>query len=138
MELGWNADDLFDAIQKDQLKLTDKGIVLTSDPRNAIKSNGTAPANDANAKDGEDIQTPTDVEAEAKAKLKGTVGGVQGIIELQKSVSEGTTDYDAAIAILNEIYGFDNDKAKKILGKKKAKSVNKQEKNPGNTDKPVV
>ena len=65
---------------------------------------------------GVDINTPTDIEAEAKAKLKGTVGGVQGILEIQKSVGEGTTDYESAITLLNEIYGYDDSIARKILG----------------------
>jgi len=54
--------------------------------------------------------------AKAQANLKGTVGGVQGILEIQRSVSEGTTQYDAGLEILVEIYGFEEDKARKILG----------------------
>lgn len=70
------------------------------------------------------METPTDVEAESKARLKGTVGGVQGILEVQKSVSAGTADYDSAVNILMEIYGFSEVVAKKILGKpKKAAAV---------------
>lgn len=65
---------------------------------------------------GAGIETPTDIEAEAKAKLKGTVGGVQGILEIQKSVSEGITSREAAIVILGEIFGFDPVVAGKILG----------------------
>lgn len=73
--------------------------------------------------DGE-MQTPIDIEAEAKAKLKGTVGGVDGILSIQQSVASGITDYTAAIALLYEIYGFDNATAKRILGNpKKAKQV---------------
>lgn len=68
---------------------------------------------------GADITTPVDVEAEAKAKLKGSVGGVQGILEIQKSVAEGTTEYSAAIALLFEIFGFDESTAKSILGNPK-------------------
>jgi SPP1 gp7 family putative phage head morphogenesis protein len=64
------------------------------------------------------METPVDVEAEAKAKLKGTVGGVQGILGIQESVTNGTTQYDAALNILMEIYGFDMATAKKILGDK--------------------
>lgn len=57
-----------------------------------------------------------DVQAEARAKLKGTVGGVQGILEVQKSVAEGITQYEAGIAILMDIYGFDDPTARKLLG----------------------
>jgi len=70
----------------------------------------------ATGENGANIETPTDVEAEAKAKLKGTVGGVQGILEIQGSVAAGITDYNSAITLLYEIYGFDDATAKKLLG----------------------
>jgi hypothetical protein len=72
------------------------------------------------------METPIDIEAEAKAKLKGTVGGVDGILSIQKSVSEGITDYNAAIALLYEIYGFDTKTAKQILGTPKKMEKTKQ------------
>ena len=53
---------------------------------------------------------------EAQANLKGTVGGVQGILEIQRSVSTGITQRDAAIALLVEIYGFNNEQASNIIG----------------------
>lgn len=60
-----------------------------------------------------------DIDAQAKANLKGTVGGVQGILEIQKSVVNGTTDYEAALSILELIYGIDNERGVKILGEKR-------------------
>jgi hypothetical protein len=72
---------------------------------------------------GDLIDTPVDVEAEAKAKLKGSVGGVQGILEIQAAVAKGESDYDAAIAVLGEIFGFDEEKAKAILGPKREKKI---------------
>lgn len=66
--------------------------------------------------EGADVATPVDVEAEAKAKLKGSVGGVQGILEIQASVAQGVTQYEAAVVLLYEIYGFDDAKARKMLG----------------------
>lgn len=65
---------------------------------------------------GEDIPENIGAEAEAKARLKGSVGGVQGIIQIQQSVAAGTTQFSAAIAILNEIFGFDDATARQILG----------------------
>jgi hypothetical protein len=62
------------------------------------------------------LDIPNDIEAEAKAKLKGSVGGVQGLIEIQQSVSAGTTQYESAIVMLQEIYGFDDVTARKLLG----------------------
>jgi len=68
---------------------------------------------------GDGVDTPIDVEAEAKAKLKGTVGGVQGVLAIQDSVSRGITQYEAAVTLLYEIYGFDTETSKKILGNPK-------------------
>jgi hypothetical protein len=62
------------------------------------------------------LHNPNDIEAEAKAKLKGTVGGVQGVLSIQDSVSKGITDYSAAVTLLFEIYGFNEATAKAILG----------------------
>lgn len=52
----------------------------------------------------------------AQANLRGSVGGVQGILGLQSSVSQGITQYDAAVELLKEIYGFAEETAKKVLG----------------------
>jgi hypothetical protein len=54
--------------------------------------------------------------AEAQANLKGTVGGVQGILQIQQSVAQGITKRDAAISLLETIYGFDPDTANRLLG----------------------
>ena len=58
------------------------------------------------------------VENEAAANLRGSVGGVQGILAIQQSVNAGTTSYESALATLIEIYDFTEEKAKKILGEK--------------------
>lgn len=73
-----------------------------------------------------DTVTPIDIEAESKAKLKGTVGGVQGILEIQSSVASGITDYSSAITLLFEIYGFSEKTAKKLLGTPKKKLIQQQ------------
>lgn len=65
--------------------------------------------------DGEEIPDRPDVEAEAKAKLKGTVGGVQGIIEINKAVGEGMMSESSAELLLMEIYGFDSSIAGKLI-----------------------
>lgn len=54
--------------------------------------------------------------ASAQIGLKGSVGGVQGILEIQQSVVVGTTSRPSALTILVEIYGFDLDTAADILG----------------------
>jgi hypothetical protein len=57
--------------------------------------------------------------AKAQASLRGSVGGVTGILGIQTSVTEGKTDFDSAVTILMEIYGFDREVALSLLGKPK-------------------
>ena len=64
-------------------------------------------------KDGVEV---TDKVADAQAQLKGSVGGVQGILSIQEKVSQGISDRDSAIAILEEVFGFETDKASRIVG----------------------
>lgn len=53
---------------------------------------------------------------EAQANLKGSVGGVQSLLEVQASYVAGTTTYEAAIAILDLIFGFSRPQAIRLLG----------------------
>jgi len=69
-----------------------------------------------------DIEASED-ELKAKANLKGSVGGVQGILQIQQSVVAGTTDRDSALAILEVIYGIDRADAERILGQPKAETI---------------
>jgi len=52
----------------------------------------------------------------SQAELKGSVGGVTALLEVQKSVSEGTTDLEAAVEIIKEIFGIEETIARKMLG----------------------
>lgn len=52
----------------------------------------------------------------AQAQLRGSVGGVSGILSVQTAVSAGTCTYDSAIAILTIIFGFGEEDAKEIVG----------------------
>jgi hypothetical protein len=54
--------------------------------------------------------------AEAQANLRGSVGGVQGILAIQQGVANGITSESAAVSTLVEIYGFDEQTAKRVLG----------------------
>ena len=58
----------------------------------------------------------TDKEAEARAQLRGSVGGVQGIIQIQQAVAGGLADRGSAVALLELIYGFTNEDARRLLG----------------------
>lgn len=81
---------------------------LEIQPKTLIKSVN----NDTSGLDGE----VDGLKQESQARLKGSVGGVQGILSIQDSVSRGVTDYEAGLATLMEIYGFEEEKARKILG----------------------
>ncbi len=52
----------------------------------------------------------------SQAELKGSVGGVTALLDIQKSVAEGTTDRYAAIEIIKEIFGIAEETASKMLG----------------------
>lgn len=56
------------------------------------------------------------IKQESQSRLKGTVGGVQGILAIQQQVGQGVTQYEAGVEILIEIFGFDDAQARKILG----------------------
>lgn len=52
----------------------------------------------------------------AQSQLRGSAGGVTGIIQLQQSVANGFTSREAAIATLVYVYGFDQAAASSIVG----------------------
>lgn len=52
----------------------------------------------------------------AQATLRGSVGGVTSLLAMQQSVSEGITDLNAAVEIVKEIYGINEETARKMLG----------------------
>lgn len=92
-----------------------KDAGLTVDPKSISKITGLKFVGVSDAEQGEIVEKP-DVESEAKAQLRGSIGGVQGILALQTSVSQGTTAYEAAIAMLMIVYGYDEPQSKQILG----------------------
>jgi hypothetical protein len=51
-----------------------------------------------------------------KAKLRGTVGGLTGIIEIVNAVATGVYDLDSAVELVKELYGFDDATARRIIG----------------------
>ncbi len=64
-----------------------------------------------------------DVALEAQAKLKGTVGGVQGLIAVNQAVAEGLMSEASAELLLIEVYGFAPDVAGKLIEKPSAQVV---------------
>lgn len=56
---------------------------------------------------------------EAQASLKGSVGGVQSLLEIQSSYSKGLTTYDSAVNMLDVIFGYNRETAIRLLGQPK-------------------
>ena len=56
------------------------------------------------------------MEAEAKAKLRGSVGGVTGILQIAEKVTLGTITREAGLSILEIIFGLSTEDAIKLLG----------------------
>ena len=52
----------------------------------------------------------------AQANLKGSVGGVQALLDIQSSYGAGTTSYESAISMLDIIFGYNKEQAVKLLG----------------------
>jgi hypothetical protein len=53
---------------------------------------------------------------DAQAQLRGSVGGVQALLSIQTSYSQKLTTYDSAIAMIELVFGYNNDEAKRLLG----------------------
>lgn len=127
-----------EAIKKDpaflELDLIDKNSVIDQ----IIIERFETVAPEMVSTEGGEVPDRLDVEAEAKAKLKGTVGGVQGIIEINKAVAEGTMSESSAELLLMEIYGFDSSIASKLIEPTK-QAIQQQNKllnvpSPGNSE----
>lgn len=56
-----------------------------------------------------------DEEAKARAALKGSVGGVTGILAIQTAVAQGTIEPDAGAAVLELIFGMGPKEAERML-----------------------
>lgn len=64
----------------------------------------------------EGIPALIDETAKAQAQLKGSGGGVTALLEIQSSYSQGLTDYESAISMLDIIFGYDRPTAVRLLG----------------------
>lgn len=69
---------------------------------------------DDNALTGNDILDQKTLDAQAS--LKGSVGGVQALLDIQASYSAGTTTYESAISMLDIIFGYTRSQSEKLLG----------------------
>lgn len=67
----------------------------------------------------EPVKQVDEATRQAQAQLKGSVGGVQSLLEIQASYVSGATSYESAIAILDLIFGFSRVEAVRLLGEPK-------------------
>ena len=65
------------------------------------------------------VVVKVDIEAEAKANLRGSVGGIQGIVAIQETVATGIMSIEAAQSTIEEFYGVDKSVASSMLSKVK-------------------
>lgn len=89
----------------------------------------------------ETFDIPIEVEEElnknekAQSELRGSVGGVQALVDsIIAAVAVGTLEIDAAVAIIVNIYGFDEATAKSMIGNPKPPKV--EEPKPTTEPKP--
>lgn len=61
-------------------------------------------------------ETPEAINAKAQATLRGSVGGVTALLAIQQSVAAGTTSTEAGVAMISNIYGYDEETASEMLG----------------------
>lgn len=72
--------------------------------------------NEVELSTGSEVLVIDDATKEAQAGLRGSVGGVQGVLGVQQSYAQGLTDYNSAITIFTAIYGFSQEVADALLG----------------------
>lgn len=64
-------------------------------------------------------KAPDEETLKAQAQLKGSVGGVTSLLEIQSSYAQGLTDYESAVSMLDIIFGYDRATAIRLLGEPK-------------------
>ena len=98
---GINLDLYFAPLTEEEVQQEEREIVVSED--NGVETTDVV---------GGDAET-----LKAQAALRGSVGGVNGVLGIQASVSAGTTDVESAVTILVEIYGFTRSVSEALLGK---------------------
>ena len=87
--------------------ITKEYDVTLSTPESKTKENGKASTEN---------ESDNPEQAKAQAQLRGSVGGVQGILQIADNFKRGIINETSATTILEEIYGFSNIIAREILG----------------------
>jgi len=115
------ATNYFNAITKDDRKEISEAFkeIFTNfiNPTLAENTNwNIKPLAMVEQKQGEQVDQAELERIKSQALLKGSVGGVTALLDLQKAVTTGAADVEAAVEIVKEIYGIPEDKARKMIG----------------------
>ena len=73
------------------------------------------------------VVVKVDIEAEAKANLRGSVGGIQGIVAIQESVATGIMSVEAAQSTIQEFFGVSQEVAEAMLTKTEMNEITETE-----------
>lgn len=118
-ELELEIPDFFLFTYEKQIEYVDKKvkkIIEGFEPETpAIDFRGALPGSEGDDAIDADAEAQR-IRSEAQASLRGSVGGTQGVLAIQASVGSGATQYDSGIAILESIYGYSTEEAKRVLG----------------------
>ena len=120
-----SSDEVIESEQVFQKNVIDSKQKLLERPFNKIlKINGSdQQVKLVSTKSFDDVEeiiedgTPVDVEADAKANLRGSVGGVTGILDIAAQVSAGVITPESGQAVLEIIFGLKTEDAERLLGK---------------------
>jgi hypothetical protein len=77
----------------------------------------------ADAMRGDSGPDPDDPESAAKAKIRGSVGGVEALVKMNAAVAAGQMSRDAAIQVIVQIYGIDESLADDLVDEPNAPIV---------------
>lgn len=91
----------------DTMDMADRKKIITGYANEVIKANST--------KD-QIMQALGGGSEDPAAALRGSVGGLTGMIEIVKAVASGVYDLDAAIALVSQRFGVSEEEARKQLG----------------------
>lgn len=90
----------------------------------ALLDDGTVEGGDDNEKGTKGASSEEEkLNKQAQATLRGSVGGVTAVLAIQNSVSTKITQRDSGITMLQEIFGYSEPVAEKILGTPKETDV---------------
>lgn len=108
--------------ESDVIEVPQAWAVLNSDEQRAyVAQKYEVPLIEAqrikqNGKDATANESTNPEQATAQAQLRGSVGGVQGILQIADNYKRGIITDQSALTILEEIYGFSTQIAQEILG----------------------